>query len=154
MPIAIEPGAGVPTPRIPASWSAHLHAEDLDRALVQGMPPDATPRLDARARWLTSKTQLRIVAKGLNSSIRRGAIPETRISFTTRMRVSPEAAGDAREALELLARRLLSPDRPAAAGAVLARWLLTDGIGPMYSRIAQPGDLRRAAEHALLACGP
>ncbi len=58
------------------------------------------------------------------------------------------------QALELLARRLLSPDPPAAAGVVLARRLLTDGIGPLYSRIAAPGDLRRAAEQALLACGP
>jgi len=154
MPVAIEPCAGVPVPRIPLSWSARLHAEDLDRALAQGMSPDATPMLRARARWLTSPTQRRVVAKGLNSSVRRGAIPQTRIALTTRVRVSPEAAGDARETLEQLARRLLSPDPPAVAGVVLARRLLTDGIGPMYSRIARPGDLRRAAEHALLACGP
>jgi len=136
------------------SLSAHLHAEDLDRALARGVSPDVTPMLRARARWLTSRTQLRVVAKGLNSSIRHAAIPDTRATFTTRMRISPEAAGDAREALELLARRMVSPDRPAAAGVVLARWLLTDGVGPMYSRTAQPGDLRRAAERALLACGP
>ncbi len=153
MPIAIEPAAGnVILPRMPASWATHLHATELDDALVRGASPAASPLLRARAAWLTAPRRRRIVAKGLNSSIRRGAIPWSRLALTTGVRVVPEAAGDARPALEQLARRLLSPVPPAPAGVVLARRLLTDGIGPLYAPAAAPGTLRRAAERALRAC--
>ncbi len=154
MPIAIEPAAGEGmSPRMPVSVGAHVHAAALDEALLHGTPPDRTQLLRARAAWLTAPRRRRIVAKGLNTSIRRGAIPWSRIAMTTRVRVSPEAATDARAALEQLARRLLSPVAPAPAGVILARRLLTDGVGPLYAPSAEPGALRRAAEHALLACG-
>ncbi|HEY5144225.1 MAG TPA: hypothetical protein VII98_12070 [Solirubrobacteraceae bacterium] len=152
MPIAIEPAAGGMLPRMPPAWATHLHAAELDEALVRGAAPDASPLLRARAAWLTSPRRRRIVAKGINTSIRRGAIPWSRLALTTRVRVVPEAATDARGALEQLARRLLSPIPPAPAGVILARRLLTDGVGPLYAPSAGPGALRHAAEQALHAC--
>ena len=155
MPVAIAPTFRFQVlPRMPASWSAWLHAARLDDALVRGASPAATAELAARARQVSTRRRRCRIAKGLNLSVHRSAQPATWPARTARVGVVREAATEARPALERLARRLLSPAPPAPAGVVLARRLLTDGVGPLYVPSPVSGTLRATAERALDACGP
>ncbi len=131
-------------------FAARLHAATLDARLARGADPASSTAMQARAEHLTGPAQRAVMAKALNDAIRRAATPPA-VGMSRRLRMSPEAAGDAHDALADLAHRLVAPVVIRPQGAALAGRLLRDGSSPLYRRAAA-GELRAAAERALSAC--
>ena len=116
-------------PGLTARLAARLKGHALDRALIAGADPAATPQLAARAAMLTSASMRREVARGLD----RLALGER--EALRRWQVRPFRRTSTANAPELraLAARLRGPGPLYARGiAILAR-LLTEGTGPAYS---------------------
>jgi hypothetical protein len=144
---APAPGAGVPArtagalepasspavagrPTLRDRMSARWWPRRLDRALADGVPPEASPALALRARRLTELARRRSLAGSLRRIVRE-ALDGPRPSHG---RIRPDRGGveAARDELTALADGLTDP-RPVAAHAVAQAWLLvTDGTGPLY----------------------
>jgi hypothetical protein len=118
----LDPGWG-------ARLAARLRSRALDRALIGGADPSATPRLAARAASLTSTSMRRHIAGGLES------LAVTERTAHTRWRLLPSRRAAAANALELhaLAARLRGPGPVYAQGIAMLSRLLTDGTGPAYT---------------------
>jgi hypothetical protein len=112
-----------------ARMAARLRADALDRALISGADPAASPSLAARAGWLTSRRTRAAVAAGIDrvlSAAREPASPA---------RVMPRRANVLGQIAELrdLA-RLLRDGGPLYARGIAMLWaLLRDGAGPVYA---------------------
>ena len=74
------------------------------------------------------------------------------IGLTSAVPVQREAVLESRAALLELAQRIRATDGTHPERLVPARWLLTDGGGPLYMP-APPGALREAVAEAILALG-
>jgi len=128
--------------------SVLLRRGRLDRMLIKGTDPVASPELTLRAYQLTHTSHRRQIA---------ASIEEVLLSARTRRRRSLSAvplarhgiAGARGEPIEL-ARALREEPLAGARGVALARRMLTDGAGPLYVD-AGDGALRGAAAEALRA---
>jgi len=135
--------AGRPTllDRLSARWRPGR----LDRALADGIPPEASPALALRARRLTELACRRPLARALRRVVR-DDLDGQRPSHG---RVRPDRNGveAARDELTALADGLTDP-RPVAAHGVAQAWLLvTDGTGPLYNPCSR-ASLRAGAARA------
>jgi hypothetical protein len=116
-------------PGFTARLAARVRGHALDRALISGADPAATPQLAARAVRLTSASMRREVARGLDRLARDEN--ETR----GRWQVLPSRRAAAVNAPELhaLATRLRAPGPLYARGIAMLTRLLIEGVGPAYN---------------------
>src|SRR5581483_3534431 len=108
---------------------ARVRARALDRALIEGVDPAASPQLALRARRLTSPRTRAAVA----SSLERLAVSEP--DPGRRFQVLPfRTAGraNARQLAEIAA-RLRDPAPVYSPGVARLRRLISDGTGPVYA---------------------
>jgi hypothetical protein len=140
-------------------WLARGLAARLDRRLAEGVPPEASAILAARAMFLTSVRYRRALA----ASLRRILVAAAAASPDARPRLAagPSAAFArepflplrrdriARSAPELagLAGFLAEPGPVPAQGVALISELLADGGGPLY-RVGSRDDLDAIIERA------
>jgi hypothetical protein len=107
-----------------------LRAPRLDRALAAGADPASEPGLRARARRVTSWRARRRIARALEQLEEGPGMPVRR-----------DQVREARELIAELAAALRSRERVSARGVLLARRIITDGRGPLYTPSASPAAL-------------
>lgn len=127
-------------------WRAWSRRDVLDRLLIDGAPPDASPELALRALRLTReghRYRLAAELEAIVSAADRGEPAQTVLD------VCVEAVREARGSLLELAARLC--DGPCGArGVAMTRRLLRDPCSPVYEPAARD-PLSQAARAALLA---
>ena len=122
-------GSEVLTPSPAARFAALTRGATLDRALILGADPSASPSLAARAQRLTSRRYRRDLAGGVERAL------DSREETGLHSRVRPAAAAirACRAQLRAVA-DLLAGDTPVyAPGVARVRALLRDGAGPLYT---------------------
>jgi hypothetical protein len=129
--------------RLVARW----RSPKLDRALAKGVPPETSGALLLQARTLLGPRARRELSRALQRILRqasRAAWPGAR------MPVRRNEVMDARDDLNLLARRLLAPAPVDVRGVAQVRVLLSDGSGPLFWR-RSADDLRGRVREAIEA---
>jgi hypothetical protein len=120
----------------------------LDRMLAAGADPHEDPRLERRARTLTSHRFRAGLAAGIRNVVDSAEEPPRGLSSQV-----PLARGEIvqeRVLLLELASDLCGDEDLSPRGVALVERLLTDGASPIY-RGAGPGTLRGALVHARAA---
>lgn len=109
-----------------------VHRGQLDRLLAEGRSPTTDPRLAVRAAQLARLAVRARVAAGLRDAVR--SIDETALTLRLRPQVPVDVASVRACASEIgeLARALTDLN-PRVRGVAIARELLTDGAGPLYT---------------------
>ena len=108
--------------------AARLRGGALDRALLAGADPSASPALAARASLLTSRRSRDEIARALDTLVRRAQGSQRRWWDLSQREAILENSSELRALATMLTR-----DRPLyAAGVAHLRQLLTDGTGPAY----------------------
>jgi hypothetical protein len=125
-----------------------LHRARLDRSLVAGVDGRCSPELGLRAEQLTRPAVRARLASALDLVLGRAATGGPQFSAGPRLRRREVLASA--PVLRSLAARLRSADPPHAAGVLLTRRLIVDGLGPLYVP-APPGALWDQAQSALIA---
>jgi hypothetical protein len=136
-------------PPVRARVAARVFAGRLDRALVAGADPAASPRLAARAWMLTSRSTRSELADGLDRLIATAQLPPPRRRALPRH--SSVLANS--KLLRELAETLRGSSPLYASGIAMLCLLLSDGTGPVYTASdgrALEGELHRA--RAALTC--
>jgi hypothetical protein len=132
--------------------SVATHRRSLTRELSQGANPASSAALTLRAEQLTSDRHRRSLARTLRRAVHEALHPvPRRASFGLARR---SAVLDAQDAIDILVKRLRSPEPIAAEGAALLERMLSDGAwSPLYN--ATPaGALRRLVVVATAALEP
>lgn len=142
------PGNEVLTPSRVARLVALTRGATLDRALILGADPSASPSLAARARRLTSRRY----RTGLAGGVRRALDSPDGTRLPSRVRPGAAARRARRAQLRAVA-DLLAGDTPVyAPGVARVRALLRDGAGPLYTdRCGEALDAALRAVRAALA---
>jgi hypothetical protein len=138
--------------------AAAMMSFTLDRALAAGARPESSRLLAVRAQTLVCPGVRESTARGLRRVLAAAGTARTTGSVGHRGAIRPgvpissarvaAAAGDLGE----LADRLVAAVPVPARGVALARVLLTDGAGPLYS--SRGGDLGGYARAAAAALDP
>ncbi len=124
----------------------------LTRELSDGTDPASSPALTLRAEQLTADRERRAVARSLRHIVHEARHPAPRRHAFGLVRRA--AVIDAEDAIDVLVKRLCSPEPIAAQGAALIERLLSDGgWSPLYST-APGGALRRLVVLATAALEP
>ncbi len=152
-PMARRPGPGLgdamavrARDRLIARWRSFT----LDRALAAGAPPEDSAPLLLRAHALLDPRTRRDLGYSLRRILRqRSRTP----SIGTRVPVRRDAVAQARDGLDLLARRLLGDTPVAVRGVARVRVLLSDGSGSLFWD-GSGDDLRARVEEAVEALDP
>jgi hypothetical protein len=111
--------------------AAHLRAGRLDRALAEGVPPEASAALALRAQRLTEPDRRWTTAGALRRIVREAeADSDRRFGVVSPNRAAVRAACDA---LSRLADILDDPGPVAAHGVAQAWLLVTDAASPLYN---------------------
>ncbi len=113
--------------RLAARWNARR----LDRALADGISPEANAALALRAQRLTEPDRRWSLAGALRRIVRDA--DRNRPARGFRVVPNRRAVKAAREALSRLADTLDDPGPVSAQGVARAWLLLTDGTGPLYN---------------------
>ncbi len=121
----------VERPRLRDRLAAHWLAYRLDLALAGGVSPETSAPLALRAQRLTEPDRRWSIAGALRRIVREAH--DGRRGRIGRVRANPNAVNAASGALSELADTLADPGPVAAGGVALARLLLTDGTGPLYT---------------------
>jgi hypothetical protein len=116
-------------PGLVARLAALVRSSALDRALVDGADPAASPQLAARTARLAARSTRARIADALERLAR------TEREAPARWRVLPSRSAVRANAPELyaLAALLRGPAPVYARGVAMLRMLVTDGTGPAYS---------------------
>jgi hypothetical protein len=129
--------------RLVARWKS----SKLDRALAKGVPPETSGALLLRARTLLGPRARRELSQALQRILREAS----RAPWPgARMPVRRYEVMDARDDLNLLARRLIAPAPVDVRGVAQVRVLLSDGSGPLFWR-RSADDLRGRVREAIEA---
>jgi hypothetical protein len=124
----------------------------LTRELAKGADPASSPALTLRAEQLTADRTRRALARSLRHIVHEARNPAPR-RYTFGL-VRRAAVIDATDAIDVLVKRLRSPEPIAAEGAALIERMLSDsGWSPLYSA-APGGALRRLVVLASAALEP
>jgi hypothetical protein len=155
-PSAADPGYPATRLRLPRIASPRVrlrvlfHRQRLERLLIAGADPVSAPELSLRAFQLTRRSERRRLAASIDDTLAAAARrPRRSASAAPLARRGIRAA---RVELGALAEALREEPVVSARGVALARRLLTDGAGPLYTHRGD-GVLRDAAGHALAALG-
>lgn len=120
-------------PRPLARLRARLAPSALDRRIAAGADPWTNPELTPRAERLLRRATRRQIADSLESAVvdaRGGGRPNPLQMTAPIARPSVAEAGDD---LVVLVQRLRAAQPVRPQGVALARMLLVDGTGPLYS---------------------
>jgi hypothetical protein len=112
-----------------ARVAARLGGGALDRALLAGADPSASPALAARATLLTSRRSRDEIARGLDALVRRAQGPQRRWWDLSQREAILENSSE----LHALAMTLTRDRMVYAAGVARLRQLVTDGTGAAHS---------------------
>lgn len=128
------------------------HRRSLTRELSEGADPASSPTLALRAEQLTSERKRRALGRSLRRAVHEALHPvPRRVGFAL---VRRSALIDATDAIDVLVKRLHSPEPIAPEGAALIERMLSDGAwSPLYST-APAGALRRLVVLATAALEP
>ncbi len=107
-----------------------LRANDLDRQLAEGIPPERSVALSLRAHRLLRPSTAAMLARGIRRVLDDIQFREPR---GARMPVRRQAARAVAADLDRLARRLVAPQPIGVEGLARVRLLLSDGSGPLFS---------------------
>ena len=124
------------------SLVVRLRGRALDRALLAGAAPSASPALAARASMLISRRSRDEIAWALDALVRRAQGPQRRWWDLSQREAILENSSE----LHALAMTLTSDRVVYAAGVAHLRQLVTDGTGPAYR--GSPGALAWALRDA------
>jgi hypothetical protein len=127
--------------------AARIHGLELDRRLAEGTPPEANATLTLRAERLLGRTERRRIAAGLRDLVRLAQRP---LAVPVGVPIARQEVLDAAPAIQILADRLDGSEPVGVRGVALARLLLTDGTGPLYSG-GRSRAVARAIDEALAA---
>lgn len=125
--------------------AARLRGLDLDRQLAAGTPPESSAALTLRARKLLRPTERKRMARGLRGLVRQAQRPP---SVPAGVPLARRQVLRAAPQIDRLADRLDRAEPLDVRGLALARLLITDGTGPLYSA-GQAGNVRDAVDNAL-----
>jgi hypothetical protein len=129
-----------------ARLGARLRGHALDRALIAGSDPSASPQLAARAGLLTTRQRRNLVAGAIERLVAATREPASWARITPRRASVRSQESELRE----LAGLLRSPSPVYARGIAMLDTLVRDGAGPAF--YGEPAALRaelRAARAAL-----
>ena len=133
---------------------AHVatHRRSLTSELSEGANPASSPELAVRADQLTSDRTRLALARSLRRAVHEARHPAPRrYAFALTRR---GAVIDAADAIDVLVKRLRSPEPVAPEGTALVQRMLSDGAwSPLYST-APGGALRRLVVLATAALEP
>lgn len=137
-------------PRIRDRVMARVRANQLDRKLAAGVPPESAPALALRAGQLVSPRTRRDLARSLEILVSAGQWPRSpRPPVPIYRQRIVRAAAD----LDELACRLRWPLPLPARGIAQVSVLLSDGSGPLYLG-GSADDLHLALVEAIYQLGP
>ncbi|HTX11711.1 MAG TPA: hypothetical protein VME22_24020 [Solirubrobacteraceae bacterium] len=119
-------------PRLRDRLAAQWGARRLDRALAEGVSPEANTRLALRAQRLTEPDRRWSIAGALRRIIREADQDRLRLGRMMPVRPDPGTVRAASHELNALADTLDDPGPVAAHGVAQAWLLITDGTGPLY----------------------
>ena len=162
--ISLPPHAELPTvardartdrsrPSLSLRAQVAAHRWSLTGELSDGANPASSPSLTLRAQQLTDDRRRRALARSLRHLVHEARDPA---AAALRLRDRPRRAAvvDAEDAIDVLVKRLCSPEPIAAQGAALIERMLRDGVwSPLYSS-APAGALRRLVVLATAALEP
>jgi hypothetical protein len=131
--------------RLVARWASLR----LDRALAEGVSPEASGALSLRAQSLAGRAR-RELGVSVRRILRR---PPASASIGSRIPASWSALDKAGDDMDLLARRLLATAPVDVRGVAQARVLLSEGSGPLFWR-RSPESLRARIREAIEALEP
>jgi hypothetical protein len=137
-----EAGTGAITSGRRVWLIARLRGGALERALLAGADPSASPALAARASLLISRRSRDEIARALDGLVRRAQGPQRRWWDLSQREAILENSSE----LHALAMTLTSDRVVYAAGVAHLRQLVTDGTGPAYR--GSPGALAWALRDA------
>jgi hypothetical protein len=128
------------------------HRRSLTLELSEGANPASSPGLTLRAEQLTSERRRRSLARVLRHAVHEALHPiPRRASFGL---VRRSAVIDAQDAIDILVKRLRSPEPIAPEGIALIERMLSDGAwSPLY-HAGPAGALRRLVVLATAALEP
>ena len=112
----------------------------LDRMLAEGRDPTRDARLALRARQLVEPSRRARLAVALHDAVQSAEEPQRSRFPAAQIPVAAAAVRGCSSELRDLAHALTGP-HPRVRGVALARELLTDGAGPLYT-CATVGELR------------
>ncbi len=143
---------GLTEPSLALRLHVAAHRQSLTHELSEGADPTVSPALALRARQLTSDRSRRMLARSLRRTVHEALHPvPRRVTFGPLRR---GAVIDAEDVIDVLVKRLHSPEPIAAEGAALIQRVLSDGAwSPLYST-APGGTLRRLVVLATAALEP
>jgi hypothetical protein len=128
------------------------HRRSLTHELSEGATPASSPALTLRAEQLTSERTRRSLARVLRHTVHEALYPVPRRASFGLVRRS--AVIDAKDAIDILVKRLRSPEPIAPEGAALIERMLSAGAwSPLY-RAGPAGALRRLVVLATAALEP
>jgi hypothetical protein len=127
-----------------ARVTARVRSASLDRALIDGADPVASPALAARAAQLTSPPMRSSIAEGLERLVRAAQRPQRRWwAPSGRQAVLANSSS-----LHELAATLHGEELVYARGVAILAELLTDGTGPAYGDYDGAAGLARELRRA------
>ena len=128
------------------------HGRSLTRELSEGVSPASSPALTLRAAQLTTDRRRRMLARSLRRTVHEALHPLPRRAVFGLVRRS--AVIDAQDAIDILVKRLRSPEPVAAEGVALIERMLSDGAwSPLYNAVPV-GAVRRLVVVATAALEP
>jgi len=126
-------------PRFGDGILARVFGASLDMLLAAGCPPESSRLLAARARQLVSLPERRSLARSFEHLLRvahraRPARASGSLAAAAAVPIRADRIVAAEPAIRELISRLTAPLPVPARGVAVARLLLSDATGPVYSR--------------------
>jgi hypothetical protein len=144
-PLAMRPS------RVTDRLLARTLGASLDRQLAAGRAPESSPLLAARAQRIVSIRSRRQLARNWENLLR--AARRTHGPYYPALPISSDQIIAAEPAVRELVLRMTAPLPVPARGVAMAGVLLTDALGPVYSR-RSPDTLAAALEAAIAQLDP
>lgn len=144
-PLAMRPS------RVTDRLLARTLGASLDRQLAAGRAPESSPLLAARAQRIVAIRSRRQLARNWENLLR--AARRALGSYYPALPISSDQIIAAEPAVRELVRRMTAPLPVPARGVAMAGVLLTDALGPVYSR-RSPDTLAAALEAAIAQLDP
>ena len=140
------------TPSFALRAHVAVHRRSLSHQLADGADPRSSEQLALRASQLTSDRRRRTLARSLRRTVHEARHPAPRrVMFGL---VRRAAVIDAADAIDVLVKRLHSPEPVAPEGVALVERMLSDGgWSPLYND-ESPGALRQLVILATAALEP
>ena len=144
-PLAMRPS------RVTDRLLARMLGASLDRQLAAGCMPESSPLLAARAQSVVAMRSRRRLARNWENLLR--AARRAHGTYHPALHINSDNVIATEPAVRELVRCMTAPLPVAARGVAMATVLLTDALGPVYSRRSQV-TLAAALEAAIAQLDP